>query len=172
MHKSTLNLTSAFMLRKRLVELRKKFKKYQFEKCVGEPQYIEALQKRLGNFDDLLKLYDVAGEAIVKLSHEIEEHNAVSRGILAELNMLNDTIEMNKSVIESLERPMYEMTRNPVTGVMEKVEYARVTDVNFSERDSRLKQRKIKLEDLLSSTNTSTTFEFELPDELWKELYG
>lgn len=172
MHKMTLNLTSAFMLRKRLAGLRKKFGEYRMETCVGEPQDIDAIQKRLGNFDDLLKLYDMAGEAIVSLGHKLEEHNAVSRGILAELDMVNKTIDTFVLIMGRLEQPMYEMSRNPVTGTMDKVEYKRVSDVNFSDRVSRLKKRKIRLEDLLSSTNSSTTFEFELPDELWKELYG
>lgn len=173
--KVSLNLTSAFTLRKRINEIASQFDNTaRFMQLVVEPEEKETVLAKFknGSFEDAVELSIAAHRASAELTKVIEQHNAEGKAILSKLQHQKTLINVFTGLSVRLSQSPLRKERNPVTGVWETRSLVKVTDYDFDAEIKKGEQVCRFLEDQLSKHNAETKFDFELDDNIYHEIYG
>lgn len=170
-----LNLTKAFTLRKRINELANKaMNEINYNPAIVPEEEVESAKAKyeFGSYDENLKFYEMALDASTDVSNGIEKANVDGKIILNKINKINTKINEIESCIRNLNASTVRKDRNPVTGVWEKIEAVRMSNIDYTQHLKELKQEKVRLEDELSTFNSSTNFTVDIPDSIYKRIYG
>lgn len=172
--KVSLNLTSAFTLRKRINEITKQLDQCRYMTLVVEPEEKDVVLSKFkdGSFEKTIQLATAAHTASADLTAVIEKHNAEGKAILAKIQHLKATISAYECIAARLNMSTLRKERNPVTGVWETRSLVKVSDVDFDAEIKHIEQICRSYEDALSKHNADTKFDFDLDDEIYHEIYG
>lgn len=173
--KIDLNLTSAFVLRKRINALSGEIRgKIVCSQLVVEAEEVESVKEKFvtGDLDSDMELYCKLLDANAALSNEIEFHNVSGKCIMNKIQRLHDKEATIQCAIRSLGVNPVRKERNPVTGVWEARKLEKLSNANYEQRLKELAQEKVRLEDELSKVNSSTNFTFDLEDDIYHRIYG
>lgn len=173
--KIKLNLSTAFTLRNRIKKITQTIENelHSFA-YVDFPEKKEENNATLteGSIEGNIALYKNCLENLLKLNNTIDKNNSAGKQYINYVDVLNKQINLFNWIDRSLKQKKTTKSRNPVTGNWEVETLIKMTDYDVDKELSTLTQIKAKMEDELAQNNSSTTFEFELDDKIYKIIYG
>ncbi len=173
--KLKLNLSTAFTLRNRIKKIAQTIENelHSFA-YVDFPEKKEENNATLmeGSIEGNIALYRICVCNLLSLNNVIDKHNAAGKQHINAVDILNKEINLFNWIDRSLKQKKTTKSRNPVTGNWEVETLIKMTDYPVEEDLTKLAQEKAKIEDELAQYNSSTTFDFDIDDKIYKIIYG